>query len=267
MDRSLWSDPLVIEASRKFVCVRLATYEDAVEGKLLEGIYRGRSGQLENTVFVMLAPDGKTRLSPSGRSPRMVFGGAAGWEGTVLALGMEHLAKSHPPSKKPESSTGPALPVAKDVRRAVNIAACDRLPLVISGGLDDEQLQSLAAIGWTEPYIGRFGWASTSEPSQLKAVGIDKPSSGIWVVQPDNFGLQVEVIAKLPADADRDSIRKALDRALETRRPAQKSTRTHVRQGKRLGKNWESEIPVSDPGIPPPGRGSQGRPPADRTRP
>ena len=67
MDRSLWSDPLVIDASRKFVCVRLATYEDAVEGKLLEGIYRGRSGQLENTVFVMLAPDGKTRLSASGR--------------------------------------------------------------------------------------------------------------------------------------------------------------------------------------------------------
>ncbi len=253
MDRSLWSDPLVIDASRKFVCVRLATYEDAVEGKLLEGIYRGRSGQLENTVFVMLAPDGKTRLSASGRTPRMVFGGATGWEGTVLALEMEHLAKSHPPSKKPEASTGPALPVAKDVRRAVNIAACDRLPLVISGGLDDEQLQSLAAIGWTEPYIGRLSWASTTEPSQLKAVGIDKPASGIWVVQPDNYGLQVEVIAKLAADADADTIRKALDQALETRRPTQKSTRSHVRQGRRLGKSWDTEIPVTDPGTAPPG--------------
>jgi len=261
MDQSLWSDPLVIEASRKFVCARLATYEDAGEGKFLEGLYRGRSGQLENTVFVMLTSDGKTRLSRSGRSPTMVFGGSVGWDGTVLALEMGNIAERHPPTKKPEASTGPALPVAKDVRRAVNIAACDRLPLVISGGLDDEQLQSLAAIGWTEPYIGRLGWASTSDPSHLKSVGIDKPSSGIWVVQPDNFGLQVEVIAKLPADADRATIRKALDLALETKRPSQKRTRSHVQQGQRLGKNWDTEIPVSDPGISPQGRGRPSRPP------
>jgi len=29
MDRSFWSQPIVIDASRGFVCARLATYEDA----------------------------------------------------------------------------------------------------------------------------------------------------------------------------------------------------------------------------------------------
>ncbi|MDE0960150.1 MAG: thioredoxin family protein [Planctomycetota bacterium] len=251
MDQSLWSDPLVIEASRKFVCARLATYEDAGEGQLLEGIYRGRSGQLENTVFVMLASDGKTKLSRSGRSPTMVFGGSVGWEGTVLALEMENIAEAHPPPKDHKTTASPALPIAKNVRLAVNIAACDRLPLVISGGLDAVQLQSLATVGWKEPYVGRFGWAATQEPAQLKAVGIEKPSAGIWVVQPGNFGLTVEVIAKLAADADQETIAKALDRALETSRPSQKRTRLHTQQGQRLGKKWETEIPVTDPGIPP----------------
>ncbi len=261
MDQSLWSDPLVIEASRKFVCARLATYEDAGEGKFLEGIYRGRSGQLENTVFVILTSDGKTRLSRSGRSPTMVFGGAVGWEGTVLALEMDNIAEAHPPPKDHKSADGPALPIAKSVRLAVNIAACDRLPLVISSGLDDAQLQSLATVGWKEPYLGRLCWASTDEPAQLKKVGIEKPSAGIWIVQPGNFGLQVEVIAKVAADADQQTIARALDQALETSRRAQKYTRAHVAQGRRLGKKWQTEIPVTDPGIPPQGRGRPGRRP------
>ena len=64
MDQSLWSDPLVIEASRKFVCARLATYEDKDEGAMLKSIYRGRSGELDNTVFTVLSHDGKSRVEP-----------------------------------------------------------------------------------------------------------------------------------------------------------------------------------------------------------
>ncbi|MAJ27934.1 hypothetical protein CBD41_00845, partial [bacterium TMED181] len=71
MDQRIWSDQEVIKLSRKFVCARLSTYEDHAEGELLKKLFRGRSGELENTVFVILAPDGKTRLSKSGRSPQM----------------------------------------------------------------------------------------------------------------------------------------------------------------------------------------------------
>ena len=42
MDRSFLSDSAIIEASREFVCVRLATYEDKDEGKFLEATFRGR---------------------------------------------------------------------------------------------------------------------------------------------------------------------------------------------------------------------------------
>ena len=63
----------MVTASRAFVCVRPATYESAAEGKLLLSLFRGRLGNLENSVFALLGPDGKERLTQTGRSPFMVF--------------------------------------------------------------------------------------------------------------------------------------------------------------------------------------------------
>lgn len=252
MDRSLWSDPLVIEASRNFVCARLATYEDKAEGAMLEQIYRGRSGDLENTVFVILSPDGKQRLSQAGRSPTMVFGGTVGWEGTVLALEMDRILEQTSSWRKQGTATPSTLPIAKDVRRAVNISACDRLPLVITAGLDPGQLQQLATLAWKEPYLGRFNWASTDDIEELKSIGIEKPADGIWVVNPDIYGLKVEVVANLEADSKTKPIEEALATALAGKRPAEKITRRHVNRGNATGKRWEPEIPVTDPGLRPP---------------
>ena len=75
MDRSFLSDKGIIRASRKFVCARLATYESKEEAEYLSRIFRGRSGQLENTVFCIMSPDGKDKLVRSGRSPGWSFPG------------------------------------------------------------------------------------------------------------------------------------------------------------------------------------------------
>ena len=77
MDRSFLTDKDVVAASRKFVCIRLATYEDAAENEVLKGIFAMR-GTLQNTVFGILTPDGKTHIVRSGRSPAWAFGGQAG---------------------------------------------------------------------------------------------------------------------------------------------------------------------------------------------
>ena len=61
MDRSLLCQKNVIEASRGLICLRLATYENAAEVKYLEKVFRGGSGQLENTVFAMLSPSAPSR--------------------------------------------------------------------------------------------------------------------------------------------------------------------------------------------------------------
>ena len=77
MDRSFLADKDVISASRKFVCIRLATYENAEENEVLKGFF-ARGGNLENTVFTLLTPDGKTKLVTAGRSPVWAFGGVSG---------------------------------------------------------------------------------------------------------------------------------------------------------------------------------------------
>ena len=77
MDRSFLFQPQVIAASRSFVCVRLATYEDETEAVFLKAFTSTKSGELENSVFGILAPDGQQKLIRSGRGPKQAFAGPA----------------------------------------------------------------------------------------------------------------------------------------------------------------------------------------------
>src|SRR5918911_333929 len=96
MDRRVLSDPAVVAASRDFVCARLLTYESAEEGKFLESICRTGSGQLENTVFGFLAPDGVTPLTRVGRGPEHVFGGSPEETGRTMTSAMKEMSGKNP---------------------------------------------------------------------------------------------------------------------------------------------------------------------------
>src|SRR5690349_20853288 len=115
MDRSFLSQPDVITASRRFVCVRLATYEDQAEGDFLVSFRVTRSGALENTVFSILAPDGTRQLARASRSARNTFGDAA-----TMAKAMDRIAKDYE-GKSPPVAGLPALPTVANVRLAVDV--------------------------------------------------------------------------------------------------------------------------------------------------
>src|SRR5262245_12662671 len=93
MDRSFLSRPEVIAASRKFVCIRLASYENEQENKFCESLFLGRSGEVENTTFAILGPDGKQRLSRAGRSTKSAFADAS-----QMAKAMAEIAERFPGS-------------------------------------------------------------------------------------------------------------------------------------------------------------------------
>ena len=124
MDRSFLADKDVISASRKFVCIRLATYENAEENKILAGFF-SRGGVLENTVFTLLTPDGKTKLVSAGRSPVWAFGGVRGAginaqpEVSMKKMGqtMEAIALVYP-GKGKAAKGFPPLPYLADLRLA-----------------------------------------------------------------------------------------------------------------------------------------------------
>ena len=71
MDRSYLSDQAVVEASRQFICVRLATYEDQGEADFLTSLYSFRGNVLKNSVFALL--DRQTRVGAHGESARVAL--------------------------------------------------------------------------------------------------------------------------------------------------------------------------------------------------
>lgn len=266
-------DATVVANSRDWICVRLATYESKSEGAFLESIFTGRSGLLENTTFVLLAPDGKTRLSRAGRGPQHVTGarrgppprragppGATGEgvdkeEAGKLAGLMATLSKRYKPKSKIE-----ALPQHLDFRRALNVAACDNQPLVVayakSKATRAAMEATLSELAWSDAYVGRLQYIIVSDRKDLASIEKVPDKEGIYFVQPDRFGLEGEVLASVDTKATAPATATMLNQGLVSFETFAKSTRDHRRAARSEGvKTWETEIPVTDPGLPPGRRG------------
>jgi hypothetical protein len=244
MDRSVLSDPAVVAASRELVCARLATYESAEEGAFLASVFRGRTGELENTVLAVLAPDGKTLLTRSGRSPAMVFGGATPADtAREMAAALKRLAALHPG----EPSVARRIPYLADLRRGLNVAACDLLPLVVVAAPTAEGRKkiedALAPLAWSAAFVGRFAYAAAPGPEELGAIEGAARREGIVVVEPDAYGLKGKALAQ----AGPDGLKKALEAGLRAFAPGSKDSRKHIEEGLRAGVYWKTAIPVTDP--------------------
>src|SRR4051812_26822220 len=183
MDRSFLSQPDVIAASRKLVCVRLTTYENKDEADFLKAFKVTRSGDLENTVFTILSPDGKRQLARASRSARQTFGDAGQMTATMERLAREFETRKSAAGKLPD------LPQVASVRLAVNVAACDNRPLVILFARDEparrKLIERLTPLAWSEPFLGQFVFTTASDAKELTTVEGGKAEEGILVVQPE----------------------------------------------------------------------------------
>lgn len=262
-------------ASRGLICVRLATYESQAEADLLTSIFLPPSGQLENTTFALLAPDGKTRLGRAGRGPQWMVGrgpggrrgpsrgrggpSAGGPAGDAQALAdlLKKTAAAHPGTRAPK-----ALPQSLDFRRALNVAACDNQPLVVIAVKNDARRKALegrvAKLAWSERFVGRFQYAVVEDRGDLDVLTDAPRADGVWVVQPGTYGLKGRVLSSVAATADDAALEAHLDQADRSfnREAPSGGQRSHVRTGQREGIRWEPEIEVTDPHVPPdePGR-------------
>jgi hypothetical protein len=243
MDRSFLSDAAVIAASRKFVCVRLTTYEDKTEGEFLKAFHVTRSGELENTVFTILSPDGKRQLARASRSARQTFGDASRMAETMNRLASEYTSK--------DAGTPPPLPTVRNMRLALDVAACDNQPLVVLSSVNavlrltlEERIGKLA---WSEAFLGQFVYVTASGSGELSAIDGVKPGSGVLVVQPDRFGQKGRVLAQVVAAASDQDFTKCLKEGLDQYQWADKTFQNHVREGQRKGIFWDTVIPVTDP--------------------
>lgn len=238
MDRSFLFQTPVIEAAKRFVCIRLATYEDADEAALVKSLGGTQSGEVENSIFAILSPDGKTQLVRAGRAPKFR-------DADALAKAMHKIASDYP---EQTSLTHPALPTAASVRLAINLAACERLPLVVVHSTNPERLAALEAkvakLAWSDEFRGRFLYAKTAVASDL--ANVSGSDEGVLIVRPESFGRKASVLAKASADATSATLGQLLR---DSASPIADGLtyRDIVRDGRRTGVFWQTVVPVTDP--------------------
>ena len=257
MDGSFLSDAKVIDESRKFVCIRLATYENKEEAALLKSIFTGRSGELENTTFAILSPDGKRQLVRSGRSPDFAFRSIGTMATTMRRISSQYRARG----------TDMDLPVMSDVRLAINVASCDNQPLIVLRASTKDRLSELkkrmSKLAWSDEFIGQFLYVATTDSADLKAIRGLQASSEIIVVEPGHFGLEGDVLAQLKGGVSDEDLQDALNVSVVLHQRVDKQTVSHTRLGSQLGIQWKTALPVTDPGGAgrdgPGGRGRPGR--------
>jgi hypothetical protein len=244
MDRSFLSQPQVITASRKFVCIRMMTYENSAEMRLLQSFGATGSGEVENTLVCVLSPDGRRQLTEASRSLREVFGDA-----DRMAEELDRIAKASTVVGKAAESTD--LPKLDNVRLALDVAACDKHPLVVVFAADPSMRQSLEGrlgqLAWRPDLIGKLVYASTGQASDLSMVEAAELKTGALVVQPDRFGLKGTVLGRLADSQSATEWQDGLRSALARFQKSDDDFAEHVHDGRLEGVFWKTSLPVSDP--------------------
>lgn len=243
MDKSFLADLDVIAASRKFVCIRLLSYENKEEAAFLKSFNVGKSGAVENTVFCILSPDAKQQLSRASRGTSHVYSSSK-----TMAEGMSKIALQYP-GVNSEHQKIPAIPYVADLRLALNVAGCDKQPLVIinptTNGDPLELEKKISAIAWSEDFLGKFIYVKVRDQKELELVMGAEKESQVLVVQPDNFGLKGEVLFQT-TEVSSLQLRETLSQGMNKGKWPTLSFWNHVQQGHQNGVFWETKLPVTD---------------------
>ncbi|MBK1831176.1 hypothetical protein JIN77_10590 [Verrucomicrobiaceae bacterium R5-34] len=242
-----------IAASRAFVCVRIESFESKENQDMVRKFLNGR---FENTAFCVLAPDGKTQLSRTGRSPQMGFGirgrpEAGGAEekaqnAAVLAA-MTKIAKQYPAKASAEHA------VVEDFnsfKQGLNISSGDqRLFVFTVAPLKQREAlkKSMQKVANHKEVIGKyhFDFADKVDAEWSKVIEGDKNKTGIFIIQAGEFGQTGKVLAELPLDTKPEKIRAALGKANQAFASSEKRKvyATHVRKGRAEGVKYEDNMP------------------------
>lgn len=248
MDRSFLSVTPVIQATRRFVCIRTLTYEDAEEREFQRSLYIGRSGDVENTTFCILSPDGKNPITRAGRGIRQIFQSPQQMQEWMAEAADFYDAERKKAGLKPEPIT--ALPRVDGVRLGINTAAADNQPVVVLYGKSREEVarleKSAAALAWKPEFIGRFAYASSASPADLADVDSGSVKPGLLVIQPGEFGLGGKVIARSESSADTAKLAETLRQGLQAFRPRRLTGFEYMRAGQAAGVFWDTRLPVTD---------------------
>lgn len=233
----MFSDPEVIAATRRFVCIRIDSYESEENQKIVRSHLGGR---FENTAFCVLAPNGETRLTRSGRGPNHV---------TRNFEDFTALAEAYSSKGKVGDSR---VPDFNSFALALNVASADQQVLVVIAGPEGDIKSAgrrLRNVAWSQEMIGRFQYDFETDLKKLeKPLSLKGAKPGIYIIKPDTFGLDGEVMACLPLDVELPALNAAMHQGNTqfSRTTKKKVYSTHVAEGRREGKSIRMAMPFGE---------------------
>ena len=243
MDRSFLSQKQVIEAAKKYVCIRLTSYEDEKEKAFIATITHG---QVSNTSFGILTPDGVPALRGRGpgRGPNDLFADA-----DAMAKGMGELAKQYPPK---DSNGEPTLPITLSPKIGLAVAAGDQQPLIVVVGENEKEraaLESkLAKLAWSPEFAGSYTFASTKSTKQIPNTKTESMKAGILLIEPNIFGSNGDVVATIQTSEVDSKLKKAMQDVMKKHVRIAKTRSELARKGLESGIYYETGIEVSGKG-------------------
>ena len=233
----MFSDPDVIKASRKFICVRIDSYESEENQKIVRSHLGGR---FENTAFCVIAPDGKERLTRSGRGPQHIsrdFDDIAAIADRYKSRG--DILDSH-------------IPDFNSFALALNVSSADQKILLLIAGDEDEIVAAgkrIRSVVWNKNVMGRFNYDFESDSSSWTGpLSSKSKGSGFHLIRPGEFGLEGKIVMSLSLNASNSNLLKAM---VVANRDYAKSNKkkiysSHVVEGRRQGKRIEMAVPFGE---------------------
>ncbi len=201
-------------------------------------------GTFQNTAFCVLAPNGKERLTRSGRGPSQAFGkrGRGGGKKASAEVTVQEMEKIAAKFKPKGDLSKPVVQDFHSFRQALNVASGDqRLLLFVSATKNEQEpiRETLSTVVGDPDIVGRFHVDFAEEQGDEKwqeAINeIEAEStSKIFVIHADKFGQKGAALEQLPADAGVDEIKEALLQANEVlaTREKRKVYSDHVADGR-----------------------------------
>ncbi len=248
-----------IKASRKFVCIRIETFESKDTEEKVRALL---NGAFANTAFCIFDPTGEERLTRSGRGPSQSLAtrGRRGQQAEsgddVMIERMNRIAGNYQAVGKAEDAI---LQDFNSFRQALNVASADQrlLVLVDVGKVDVEndsrkQVESkLQKVFANDEIKGKFHLKFTNQETDknwskvIKGV-TSKPA--IHIVRSGTFGLEGTAMDQLPLSASADEIKQAMLKSNEkfASLEKRKTYSEHVKAGRRQRIYFENEIPYGE---------------------
>jgi len=237
-----------LNASRKFVCIRIETYENKEAEKKVRSLLNGRYA---NTAFCIFDPQGERKLTGSGRGPSTALASRGGKgrgvdDGSVVRQ-MHQIASRYSPTG------GDGSVVLQDFysfRQALNVASADQRLLVCANVSEQDRKQveeNLKVVFADSEIEGKFHLNFLDpkvDRSWSKSIKGKTNVPGIMIIRSGTFGLDGVVMKQLSSSASGTEIKDAMIQENErfSSQEVRKQYSLHVRSGKRQGVHFENEI-------------------------